>query len=83
MILDDLCAMHQAATEDIGIVQTMPHYVNHLLQAGKLELILPNHPLNRANVNIFYKPAYYELKKIRFFIDFLMEQNEKNFILEK
>ena len=77
--LDNTKAMYQAAGAGIGIIKTPYCYVKSLIDRGKLCLLLNQYSLAEFSANIFYKPTFYELRKIRCFIDFLFAYNQDLF----
>ena len=73
--LNSLRVMCHTATTDIGIIKVPYCYAKPFIKTGQLRPLLTSYPLEEFTADVFYKLTTYEIKKIRCFIDFLLQNN--------
>lgn len=67
-------ALHQAALSGVGLARLSTWLVWPDIQAGRLKPILPDYPHEFSAFYIVYPHRHYLSRKVRAFVDFLVEQ---------
>lgn len=76
LLLNNTKEMIACALQDIGIIKAHTYAVDNYIQEGKLVEILPEHRETVRNVYLYYQQSRFLPRKIRCFIDFLLEKIE-------
>lgn len=74
IVINELDALIGICCDGAGILLVCDIQVSHLLKTGKLIQLLPNYPLEELSVYLFYRHSEYEQRKVRCFIDFVLEK---------
>lgn len=73
-VINNIFILKMLAVEGAGIFQTVSMQVEAELQSGTLVQVLSNFPMNKVQVQLYYKPSKYQVLKVQCFIDFLLDR---------
>lgn len=70
ILINSVTALLQFCKDGAGIFQVSELQANKMLKTGEILQILPQEKFAEINICLFFRPAEYEQKKVRCFIDF-------------
>lgn len=74
IIINNLEALMTVCCDGAGVLLSTKMHISELLKQKKLVHILPEYPISEVALHLFYRHSEYEQRKIRCFIDFLLEK---------
>jgi DNA-binding transcriptional LysR family regulator len=74
IIINSVDGLITLCSKGVGMLLVGEIQVRDLLRQKQLIVVLPNHPINKVSLNLFYRFSEYEQRKVRCFIDFLLEK---------
>lgn len=74
IVVNNIDALIKLCCDGAGILMVSEMQVRDYLAKKKLLVLLPDYPLQKVSCYLFYRHTKYEQRKVRCFIDFLLEK---------